>query len=476
MISFYGSFHLQWVKTEEFPDRKFPVVFTPSGRVNYSLLVYAKNEYQLNHGKRTALVPVIEVVSDVLAFFEFQPARQSEWLDNPTRLLYDCFEARLNGTIVNGKCIAGGLYWRPKRFDVIKRMINHYVKFEKFASTYLGAPLTSIDEQMLSSAKGSRKADPKHHGLLSHLDASGGCGGEEAAAASYKTTTPANYGEEGSSSTKSKVTKYFPPNQLSHFIKTQLDVNYAATYMLQSFTALRGSEALHILVSDVVPSDDGLGDIIFSDDQVNGKTLDPKTNKLVKRKDFIANIDQVNYSTKDLSDGDIEFLENMKPRILIDDPNEKTVLGEKGVTLQVCHPKYGYVLSWCNDYARLYFFSELLPKLLKQDRRGGHPWLICNKYGMPMNLEAYRKHVYRRTERELGVRYGPHSFRHFNGFYCNNALGMSQEDIKVNMRHASITSTDRYSQKTDAAFRAAISRREYTEFKYLTFEDLFDDA
>lgn len=476
MLSFYNSFHMEWVNTEEFPKRKFPIVFTPNGRVNYSLLVYAKNEYQMNHGKVTSLVPVIKVVSDVLAFFESQPDRQSEWLNNPTRLLYDCFEARLNGTIVDGECIAGGLCWKPKRFDVVKTMIVHYAKFEMFASTYLGAPLTGIDEQMLNIAKGSRRADLKHHGLLSHLDVSGGCGGEEHSAAAYRTTTPANYGEEGSSSTSSNVTKYFPPNQLSHFIRTQHDVNYAATYVLQAFTALRGSEALHILVSDIVASDDGTGDVIFSDDQVNGKTLDPQTNKLIKRSDYISRINKANYSKEDLSDRDIDFLENMKPRTLIDDPKDKVRLGEKGVTLQVSHPKYGYVLSWCNDYARLYFFHVLVPKLVMQKRRAGHPWLICNQLGMPMNLEAYRKHFYRRTEKELGVRYGPHSLRHFNGFYCNNALNMSQDDIKVNMRHAAISSTDRYSQKTDAAFRAAISRREYTEFKNLTFEDLFDDA
>ena len=113
-----------------------------------------------------------------------------------------------------------------------------------------------------------------------------------------------------------------------------------------------------------------------------------------------------------------------------------------------------------------------LPKLLKQKRVAGHPWLICQSNGCPLTLGAYRKHFERRTLRELGTVRQPHSLRHFCGFYLKNALNLSTEDIKVFLRHGYISSTERYAQPTAEKARAMIARRQYTEFENLTFEEL----
>ena len=123
-----------------------------------------------------------------------------------------------------------------------------------------------------------------------------------------------------------------------------------------------------------------------------GKRLTPTLiadKRLLKRHKLITN-------SSELDDVDVNFLTNPKPRCLIVDQKNKYFAGHKTMSLQVSHPAYGYVLTWSNC-------PVLLPKLLKQKRVAGHPWLICQSNGCPLTLGAYRKHFERRTLRELGT-------------------------------------------------------------------------
>ena len=115
---------MKYVKTEEFQDRDFPLVFTPDGKINYALLLFIKNEYALGGGKSSSLRTVIDVVSDILVFFESQKEKQPEWLNNPTELLYSYFEAKLNGTVdSNGECKLN-LYWESSKLSTVIKLIN----------------------------------------------------------------------------------------------------------------------------------------------------------------------------------------------------------------------------------------------------------------------------------------------------------------------------------------------------------------
>ncbi|MDF5694778.1 hypothetical protein P3736_14955 [Vibrio parahaemolyticus] len=474
MKKFKKTYYLKYVTTEEFGSRKFPLVFTLEGKVNFALLLFIKNEYALGGGKASNLQPVIDVVSDMLAFFECQVEKQNEWLRNPNELLYAYFEAKLNGTVdTNGYCKLD-LYWQKSKLSTVKKLISAYIKFEKFSHTYLGTSLSGVDQVLIENARKTRHIDPNHSGLLSHLEGTGYQDGNYNEFSGGRLHfTSENYDVRTTTGSK-KTTKYFPPNELAQFIKSEQNINYQAAYILQAFTALRGSEVANILIYDVVPSEDGLADIIVSDNQVKGKTFDPDSGRLIEREAILKRHTTTITNKSGLSERDIEFLSSPTSRTMISDKDDKYFAGDKAMTLQVSHPTYGYVLSWSNEIARTYFSVVLLPKLLKQNRVAGHPWLLCLDNGCPMTLGAYRKHFERRSLKELGFVRQPHSLRHFCGFYLKNALDWQLENIKVFMRHAYLSSTERYAQPTSAKVRAMIAKKEYTEFNNLTFREFFE--
>lgn len=471
---FVGSIthYIKYVKTEEFGDREFPLVFTRSGEVNYALLVFTKHEYSTGGGKSSSLLSVIKVVSDVYSFFELQPKKQSEWLSNPLEMIYAFFEAKLNGTIktVEGKkvCSAGGLYWKASNLRYVKTQIKAYSKFESFADTYLGLVPSKIDQVMLNNAKKVKKGDPDHKGLLSHL-------GDDSGVKMVKKKlnhTSEDYGSEDTPS-QTKITKYFPPRELTRFILSEKNIHYRAVYVLCAFTGLRASEALHVLIYDITPSDDGFSDIMLSH-PITGNTWDHDNNRPISRKRLFETRKAKSFDKNGLDEIDIELLENQRSRVSIADKDNRYKLGWKTITCHTAHHKYGYRLLWSNDYARLYFFKELLPTLLKQQRRGEHPWLFCDiKKGTPMTMGAYRTRMRRHSKAIIDSEEGTHSLRHFSGFYLKNALKQTLDQIKAFLRHANPSSTARYAQPTEEAVRAALRRQEYTEFNDLNFQDLF---
>lgn len=472
MLRFPMSYYIKYVNTSEYRSRKFPLVFTSKGKINFSLLVFIKHEYDLGGGKNSSIMRVIQVVSDLVAFFEAQPQYHNQWLTNPLSFLLAFFTARLYGTVdLDGNCLIGDLYWRPTKLSSILKMLKAYKKFEGFCNTYFGMPLGGIHDAIITNVKNAFKTDPKHFSLLSHLDhtkVNTSTGFD-----SYIYTS-VNYGEQIKRSSN-LFAKYFPPSMLAEFIKKETDINYKAMYILQAFTGLRGSEALHILISDITPSSDGFVDIMFSDCQIYGKTFDHKKNKLIERRQYILENQSYAISSNITDDEDREFLLHQIPRSQIDDPKDKYFIGHKGVTLQTVSHKFGYRLSWSNDNVRLYFCTKILPELLKQKREANHQWLICKNNGCPMTISAYRKHFSRSARKIIGFTLSPHSLRHFAGFYLKNALDVSLEYIKVFLRHASIETTGIYAKPTEDAVRCAIAKRPYTEFKDLTFLELFDE-
>jgi integrase len=473
ILKFKKSYYLRYVKTQEFKDRDFPLVFTPEGKINYALLLFIKNEYALGGGKPSSLKPVIDVVSDMLVFFESQPGKQQEWLTNPTELLYAYFDAKLNGTVdAKGSCELS-LYWKKSKISSVRKLLSSYIKFEKFAHTYMSASLSGIDKVLIDNARTTRAVEPLHKGLLAHLDEASYGDSNYIIKGGRLNFTSENY-DNSHKSSKRIITKFFPPNELTQFIKSDSNINYQAAYILQAFTGLRGSEILHILIHDVVPSNDGLVDIIVSDNQVNGNTYDHEHSKPIKRKDILGRHVKTISETDHLDDFDIEFLLNPIPRCMIPNTNNKYFSGDKTMTLQVSHPQHGYVLSWSNENARVYFTTKLLPSLLKQKRVAGHPWLLCLVNGCPLTLSAYRQRFGRQSFKSLGIKLQPHSLRHFCGFYLSNGLGIALQDIKVFMRHADINNTARYAQPTAAKVRASIAQTEYTEFSHLSFRELME--
>ena len=353
MKKFKKTYYLKYVKTEEFQDRDFPLVFTPEGKINYALLLFIKTEYALGGGKPSSLSPVIDVVSDIAVFFESNKEKQTEWLNNPTELLYSYFEAKLNGTVdSNGDCKLN-LYWESSKLSTVTKLITAYIKFEKFCNNYLGTDLAGIDQVLIENARKTRKKDEEHKGLLSHLEGTGyqeDNGGYGVGRKLHYTS--ANYGSNALDNSKKKLSKYFPPNQLAQFILSEQSINYQAAYILQAFTGLRGSEVANILIYDVVPSSDGYADIIVSQDQVHGKTFDPDTNRLTERKEIIRRHKATITNSCELDDVDVNFLSNPLPRCLIVDQKNKYFAGHKAMSLQVSHHAYGYVLTWSNENAR----------------------------------------------------------------------------------------------------------------------------
>jgi len=70
-----------------------------------------------------------------------------------------------------------------------------------------------------------------------------------------------------------------------------------------------------------------------------------------------------------------------------------------------------------------------------------------------MTLDALEQKVRRDSNKITGKSYGPHSLRHFCGYYLANKLGVSMEHAQFFLRHANISSTEVYYMKSSASVK-----------------------
>ena len=98
--------------------------------------------------------------------------------------------------------------------------------------------------------------------------------------------TGLDYDNEFFDQGNSKIVKYFPPKKLKEFIDSEENINYKSAFLLSSFTGLRESENLHILVKDIVYRGN-LAEVIISDPNT-GNTFSLEKNKQVPRTEILS--------------------------------------------------------------------------------------------------------------------------------------------------------------------------------------------
>jgi integrase len=456
-----ASYKVRWVQAVEFPKRKFPLVFMINGEVSYSLTSYLANEYKLGRAKNTSsLRDLFRVVAELTHYYLVNENRHDLWADMPHQLVTDYFGARYHGTIVNGEC-RFGLYWNSVKYPTIKKMINAFKGYEKFCTTYLNTESMNLDE-IIPSHVSRYHAFTKESGfnILSHLESS---------------TLPLEEGNHTSYSYENNSTlfnkeqddyKHFNPDYIFEFIENEKDLNYKAAYLLCAFCGLRISEALQIMITDIVQSPTRLfHEVILS--EPFGKTWDIETKSKQSRVDVLNSYANPNYFSEKLSETELEYLRAPAPRV---QEVGKYQLGWKGITVNYSKSRnkkinknidFGYTLEWSNDFARVEF-ERIVGELLAQPR-ANHPFLLCKKNnGAPMTYGAYYERFKRHSFKLTGEYYTTHSLRHFCGAYLANAIEMRATDAQVFLRHKSFSSTEVYYNVTGERMRKELKQIDVT--------------
>ena len=450
-----GNHYIRYVKTEEY-KRAFPFVYLSDGEISYSLLAFTKNEFDTGKGKDSALRRVFSVVAEIYEFYLANTTRHEAYNKRGYLLILEYFSARLHGTIRNNHCELG-LFWLPRKYPYVKNNIYQFKLYQGFCKRYLNVEeLVSQDELSHLTNEYTSFEKKTDFNLLSHLSSNY----EGNSDTLPQRTTRLDYdNEEGAQPTpqSKRPMKYPPPSKIKKLIDLETNLNYQAAYLLTAFTGLRGSEFLHIMVSDLVVSSMGEFDVIVSHPN-SGYTFDHVNKKQVKRTDVLADCSNKAYRRSGLNEFQRDYLDDLQPRTNYHN-NHIYHAGWKGIERHITNETYGYLLQWTNGHAKAKFF-KVASKLMKQ-KRVGHPYLFCNAdNGMPMAIDAYESRFRRHTKKVTGVIYGGHSMRHFTGFYCANVLKLSKSDAQVMLRHKRPASTEVYFSRSEEEMKRRIAGQE----------------
>lgn len=459
-------YYVNWIKTAEFPTRPFPMVYFSNGHLSYSLLAFLKNQYGLGFAKNTSgMNDLFRVVGEINLFYEVSTSKHESWHDDPRLLIIDYFEKKLHGTIRNGVCEME-LYWPPSSLATIKRLLTRFNEYEKYCHAYLKTENMGTDDILgRSTVAYSKFRHMSKFSLLGHLMDLGKVDEMERDDRDVVPKGSVSHDNERQSSKQNRVLKYFPPNAIMDLIDTTEDSNQTAMYLLCAFTGLRESEALQVLISDIVMVSGSLVPDVILDHPAVGDTWDLQNNKLINRTEYLATFADPDFYQEGLSRIDLEYVRNPTPRVNVPMPFKA---GWKTVELVNQDQQYGYLLEWTSSYAQLKFFQLLNSSLLNQNR-ANHPFLLCGTKGAPLRKATYEKRLERKSLQLLGQKYGTHTLRHFCGFYLNNSLGFTIDVAKRFLRHKSIESTEKYFHTSPEKKKALLAGKRSNIWEELDF-------
>lgn len=442
-------YRIEYYKTLQFQNMLFPICYFFDGSVSHSLVAFCKMQMDVGSGSLRDLARICRIVARIYHFYHSQKDTNSQWKSNPNQIFLDYFSARLHGTVgLDGD--NSNLFYKSISYNYAKSEINDFNRYHKWCRRYLN--VTSSDDYIgeLTKRYGNVQKNSKFS-LLAHLnmDHSLFCDKKESWITSQREQfrsdpyNPSNY-------------KAFPHYKLLDFINLQMNPNFKAAFLLQAFTGLRGSEVLHIMITDIVPNIYGGYEVIVSH-PFNGNTFDPMSKELINR-EFLLKTFASSFKKKvGLSEEDISFLDNLKPRVNIIGKYNLEWKGMKFPNVDNNNSPYGYTLDWINDFAKKEF-ERLIPELRKQFRRN-HPYLfVTRKTGMPLTIANYTNTFRVKSKSILGYCVGPHSLRHFCGEYCANGINFNLEQTRDILRHHQLSSTEKYFRKTKKKIRSELQR------------------
>lgn len=112
----------------------------------------------------------------------------------------------------------------------------------------------------------------------------------------------------------------------------------------------------------------------------------------------------------------------------------------------------------------LEMFRIYTKKFLALTPPKNHPYLLSSKSGKPLTISAIEKQfrlACARVEKAFGIdlkSYGPHSLRHYYGFYCVDVLRLELNQVSKLMHHVFISSTSRYAKISNSTARTILKQ------------------
>jgi integrase len=498
-----------WVYSVEFPGREIPLVLLADGRPGYVInqwICYLLDEEITPSRLELYIRAICHLYSFVMARYpgDFGP-------ENSERLLADFIEGKKFGT--DTYCIKTddryawlttlGLYWKPlfRRTNTIKSYLDAINQFDQWQVTFhKSKPLNPCEERVMTAWEIYRDFQQRTDwDPLLHL-----FGSREHAKRDYKTNGYGKYSHRRHELEfhRRKVPRAFPLEKFVDLIEQSNNLRDKLLWLLMGAGSLRGSEVLHLFLTDVEGVDPEHGDakVILADPEygmVRWTDKDGKNHYETRAKYFLEQFTNTFFPQN-------HPLRNLHPRTRYGRRNTRLHAGFKGMTfgddnaarkllfspdhsqayddhyLWWMHKIYGQIFShYFNKYIEKFFWANPSTGQPNPKSWPWHPWLfICtnkNNYGMPLTMPAL-KQAWQRGLKRIGMEgsgYGLHSLRHMYGVYCANVLKIPIETTQVLMHHASVTSTQTYYRLDSDTIRnmltqaAIMDKRITTEWKTL---------
>lgn len=242
----------------------------------------------------------------------------------------------------------------------------------------------------------------------------------------------------------------FPPHLVHELIECTTNVRDKLILGFLAYGGRRISELLQLFLEDIEIREYGLAVLLRHPSQ-SPMTWMNKAHRMVKgpRREYLKE------------------MHNVLPRT--DHGKLRSAVGWKGVKfddldrmqseMYFIHGVEGYLLQLHRKY-----LGEI------RARRKGYPnpyYFVCEK-GRPLSLKAFAgqfRLACRRLEKRHGISlkgYGPHSLRHFYGFFCTDVLRVPLLTLQKLMGHLDPSSTAIYAHISPGTARAALSQADAT--------------
>lgn len=447
-----------FVKTTQYPNRVFPLVLLENGKPGYVINAYIN--YLMMRGEQESTLQ--QKINAVCQLYEFYRRRygNAEVTEERTRhLIFDFGTAKLHGTIQPDGSDPLNLGWRPVMPSTLRTMLKYLADFDTFQATYFRANRLNPVEVRFQNAieryldfKARSKYDPFIHLFPTRST--------ERSQAAYEVR------EHRRDHLRRRSEKVFPAEFIVDLIERTEEPRDKMLLLLMAFGGLRRSEPLHLLHQDISGRfrDSGAAWVVLAD-PIRGevswtdRTGSPHSGP---RKDFFL----TEFQNHHLPRG--HQLRNLQPRCLYGRKGHGLQVGFKGMTFSG-HGTENFV-HWLHEEAGVLFwrcYQEYIAEHFhgKPSHWPYHPFLFirldAEGYGLPLTLPAVEK-LFDRACTRIGISgFGPHSLRHFYGYYAATVLKLPIEQAQVCLHHASVNSTQVYYRTAPEAVRREIMMAAY---------------
>lgn len=442
-----------YVKTRQYPNRVFPLIFLENGKPGYVINAYI-NYLMMRGEQESSLQQKINAVCQLYEFYRRRNGNADLSEERTRHLIYDFGAAKLHGTLQPDGSDPLNLGWRPVMPSTLRTMLRYLEDFDAFQTTYLHAgPLNPVEVRFQSAFeryldfKARSKYDPFVHLFPSRST--------EQSRAAYAVR------EHRRELLRRGAEKVFPADFVVDLIERTETPRDKMLLLLMAFGGLRRSEPLHLLHQDIAGRfrDTGAAWVVLTD-PVRGSVAWTDRHGVARsepRKEFFAS----EFQNHHLPQG--HPLRNLQPRCLYGRKGHGLQVGFKGMTFSG-HGAENFV-HWLHEEAGVLFW-RCYESYIAEHFHGKpahwpyHPFLFirldAEGYGLPLTLPAVEK-MFERACARIGLSgFGPHALRHFYGYYAATILKLPIEQAQVCLHHASVVSTQAYYRTAPEAVRREI--------------------